>query len=542
MSPSSELGNMRTQSSVPLFSGTFYEGLYISGFLWGFTLQILSYVLEITLDIFQWLLITLLVGLLMQYIYYGWKRQRFRNPVDNHELLALFEEVKYKLGKGQNIELWFRSIDRGIFLSTVNPLFQAILLSESTIADILEKSELGKIILAKEVLLMERTRPHNRMILGILGFALFSFIESMSFGSSFGFILFSIGPIVLAIGFIAILLVSVLAILILSRGNDDIDKTVEDLFGSSPDIAIMEVMTGIKVPGEVIEKIRRDEEEGKPSPMKKAVRIAAPVSIITTFIVFIIVMIMFPNPPLFPVFSVLISALAAFGVFIIIIMTMVTWPIIRPSGKRNTEWDIQVPFAADVQRFLSEFPGLDKIAVRGIKPPSDELYGLVVIELDDNYEEKVLFGILPHILKDIHDVDLVGPFILSDIRRKKIEKKHNKISYGFLGIAIPILVAGMFYTLLNIGTSVFLTVFFQIFVIYLIMTVVPAIVMSIWKRKEEIKSDAEIANTCPRFREALQTLINNHHTLPHGKTSYRTRLQRIDKHLGIFQEYHDGRL
>ena len=536
MSPQSELGNMRTQSSVPLFSGTFYEGLYISGFIWGFTLQILLYVLEINLDIFQWLLITLLAGLLMQYIYYGWKRQRFRNPVDNSELLALFEEVKYKLGKGQNIELWYRSIDRGIFLSTVNPLFQAILLSESTIADILEKSEIGKIILAKEVLLMERTSPHNRMISGILGFALFSFIESMSFGSSFGFILFSMGPIVLAIGFIGILIVLVIVFFIISRGNDDIDKTVEDLFGSRPDVAIMEVMTGFKVPGEVIEKIRRDEEEGKPSPMKRAVRIAAPVSIVATFIVFFIMMILLPDPPFFPVFTILISAIAAFMVFIIVVVAVAVWPVIRHSGKRNTEWDIQIPFAAEVQRFLSKFKGLDKIAVRAIKSPSDELYGLIVLGLDDNYEEKVLHGILPNILKDIHDVNLVGPLILSEIRRKEIEKRCNRISYIVLGIAIPFLFISMYLSITLLGFGQFFTVIVPIFGIYTILTVLPLVYMSYWTRTAEIKSDAEIATSCHRFREALQTLIDKHHTLPYGVTSYRSRLERIDKHLGIFQE------
>ena len=536
MSPQSQPDINRMQSNVPLFSGAAYEGLYLSGLLWGLVLQISSYVFEINLDIFQWLLVTLLVGLLVQYLFYGLKRQRFRNPVDNPELLALFEEVKYKLGKGHNIELWFRRIDRGIFLSSVNPLFQAILFSESTIADILNNGEKGKIVLAKEVLLMERINPYSRMVLGLLGFALFSFIESMSFSSSFVFALFTIGPLVLAIGIIAILIIIVLVFRILSRGNDDIDKTVEDLFGLHPDVAIVEVMGGFKVPEEVIEKIRRDEEEGKPSPMKKAVRIAAPVSIVTTFIVFIIMMILLPDPPFFPVFTIFISAVAAFMAFMITLGMSKIWPILRPSGKRNTDWDIQVPFAVDVQRFLSEFTGLDKIEVKGIKPLSGELYGLIVLGLDKNYEEKVLYGMLPHILQDIHDVNLVGPFILSEIRRKEIEKRHNRVGYVIAGIAIPFLFISMFLSFTLFGFAGFFSAIFPIFCIYAIGTLLPLAYISYWKRTAEIKSDAEIATNCHRFREALQTLIDKHHTLPYGMTSYRTRLERIDKHLGIFQE------
>lgn len=532
---------MRMHSSVPLFSGTIYNSIYIGGFIWGFVLQILTYILEINLDIFQWLLVTLFVGLLMQYIFYGLKRHRFRNIVNNPELLALFEEVKYKLGKGHSIELWFRDIDRATFLSTVNPLFQAILLSESTIADIIEKGEKGKIVLAREVLLMDRANPHSRMILGLLVFTFFSFMENMiSFSSSFGFILFSVGPIILAISIIVILLVIVLFFFKLSRGNDDINKIVEDLFGFRPDVAMMEMITGFKVPNEVIEKIRRDEAEGKPSPMKKALRIAAPVAIITAFIVFIIIMILFPDLPFFPAFPLTISALAAFGAFMIVAMTVAMWPLLRPSGKRNTEWDIQVPFAADLQKFLSEFLNHDNITVRGIKPPSDEQYGLVILKLDDNYEEKVVYGMLPNILKDIYDVNLVGPLILSEIRRKEIEKRYNRVGYVVMGIAIPFLFIGMFLSMALFGFGEFLSLLLPIFGIYALVTIPPLAYMSLWKRKAEIKSDAEIAACCPRFRETLQTLIEKHHTLPYGMTSYRSRLERIDKHLGLFQEDRDS--
>jgi len=532
LSPTSQPDLIQMHSSVPLFTGSSYDGLYIIGFLWGFILQLLTYIFHFAFDIFQWLLLTLLAGVLLQYLYNFWKRRRFRNPVVNAELIAMFEDVQDRLGTGHNIEIWCRRIDRSIFLSTVNPVFKAILLSESTIADLLDKKEKGKVVIAREILMMKRINPNIGSLIGVLIFTFFAFAENLFFFESIGEIIFSFGPIILAGSIVAVLLLVILGMFILSRKQGNIDKIVGEIFGFAPDAAMVEVVTGVNIPDEILFQVKQDKEERKPNRRSAALRTSALAAIIAFAISYVIMFIFMSGSSIFYIFATVMSTVLAFGAFMITFMTRIMWPLFRP-GPRSTEWDIQVPFASDLQSYLRKFVGLESIEVRGIKPPADEMYGLIVLKLNEKFEEEVIEAIYPSMLEDIHEVDLAGPLILSEIRRKEIEKKHNRISYSFLGIAIPVLAIGMIYALLNIRFPDFFIVFFQIFAIYIIMTMIPAIVMTYWTRREEIKSDADIAVTCTRFRETLKTLIDNHHTLPYGKTSYRTRLERIDKYLGL---------
>jgi hypothetical protein len=67
--------------------------------------------------------------------------------------------------------------------------------------------------------------------------------------------------------------------------------------------------------------------------------------------------------------------------------------------------------------------------------------------------------------------------------------------------------------------------------IFPLLIIPPSIILSVWKRRTEIRSDVEIARKYPRFLEALQTLVDRHHTQPYGITSYKTRLERIKEHL-----------
>jgi len=531
LSPQSEPEPMYTLTSVPLFSGTLYHGIILGGSGWGIILRILSYFTSINFDILQWCLTTFLVVALIQFFFYGWKRRRFRNPVKNPELFSLFEKVKNDLGKGQGIDLWYREIDRSIFLSTVNPLFKAILFSESAIADILDNGEKGKVLLAREVLMIERVSAYSRMILGLLGVTLVAFFESISFGGTLGYIVFSIGPIIMVLTIIGLLLILVSIPYRISRREQDINKLVEDLYGFDPDAARLEVLVGVTIPDEVLEEVKRDEAEGKPSVMRKMVRKGGVAAIISFVIVFVIMFIFLSDSVFFLTFALSISAITAFGAFGIVLMIGPVWSIIKPGSTRNTDYDIQIPFAADVQGFLSKFPDLDRIIIRGVKPLSDDMYGLVVLRLDKNYEEKTLYGLLPNILKDIHDIQLVGPLILSEIKRDEIEKRYNRINHGVVGISILFLFISMFLSITLIGLTGFFFIFLQILFIYLIMAFIPSFYMYYWKRKSEIRSDTEIAISCPRFRETLQILIDKHHTLPYGKTSYRTRLERVNKYL-----------
>jgi hypothetical protein len=527
---------MRAQSSVPLFSGIEYQGSYIVGILWGLVQQIFLGIFDIALDIFQWLLLTMFFGFLLHYIYFVWKRFRFRNPLENPELTDLFHSVTIMLGKGENVELWYRDIDRSVFLSTVNPLFQAILLSESAIADILEKKEKAKIVLAREVLVMTRTNSHFRLLLGVLVFTLFTFLENFFSFTSFGPIIFSAGPLILTAMLITFFIAAIIIMVHRIRKEGDIDKSVEEMLGYPPDAAMIDVFSGFTIPEQELLKIKKDEEEGKPSEPLKAVRrgiVAGVLSFPLSFIIFYFLVLGFSSLRL--IFSLALSSVVTFAAFVLTSMLSMMWKVIQP-GPRSTEWDIQVPFANEIQAFLRQFKELGNIDVRGIKSPSDEMYGLIILRLNKNYEEEVLDSMFPRTLKDIHEVELAGPLILSELRRKEIEKRSNRLGYGVVVVMILSMVLSFIIPIMLFGFTMFLFVLAPLLIVAQFLFFVPLGYFSYKKRKDEIMSDVEIATSCPRFREALQILIDNHHTQPYGITSYRTRLDRIDKHLGIQNE------
>ncbi|MFW9797465.1 MAG: hypothetical protein ACFFE2_10535 [Candidatus Thorarchaeota archaeon] len=541
MSPQSEPYIFREQTGVPLFSGTFYHDFYITGLAWGIVFQLIQLMTRFVFEILQWLLITLFTGLMLQLLYAMLKKRRFYNPVTNQDLIEMFEQVTQDLGKGQRTELWLRDIDRGVFLSTVNPFYKAILFSENTIADILEKREKGKVILAKEVLMIETLRPLSRTAIGLLGFTFISLVESLTFFESMEYIMFSMGLIIPIIILVTLLLFIVAVPFTTNRSEKKIVQILEEIYGVPPDAAMIEVLTGFELPDESIEDAKREGEaerqRRKGESLKKGL-----VGALTAFLIsFIIIYLLYSSSPMW-VFSLVIIPLAlGIGAFAIVYVTSLVWDFIKPGGARNTQWDIQVPFATDVQNYLHKYLGSKEVAVRAVKPPAHEKYGLVVLKLNDNYDEDTIFAMLPQVLEDIHDAELAGSFILSEIWRKAIERRYNRISYVIVGAVIIFLAGGMIYVFTG-GFARFFGLFAPIFITYLIMAFVPLTILSLWKRNAEILSDTRVARECRRFTEALQNLISHHHTLPYGMTSYQSRLERIEKRLGTHENEDTGGL
>jgi hypothetical protein len=527
-----------TSSSVPLFSGSQYEGLWLSAFIWGFVLSFFLYATQIAIDIPEWLAVTIVAGLVVQFGSAVFKKRRFYNPVINEDIIALFQAATDDVGRGKEIQLWFRDIDRGILLSAANILFKAMLLSGSTIQDILSKGEKGKVILAKEILSVERINPISRVAIGLLWFILISLFESASIGGpaeSALLSIFSMGPIVMVFFIVAVLAALLLIPFTQCRSNDKIDQVIEELYGTHPEAARIEVLTGLKVPTELLEAASREQEEATPSSRRTALIKSSALGTVASLVSFVVFYFTFPYPVFSMIFSALMSIIVGAGAFAIAFMIIVMWPIIGPSGKRSNEWDIHVPFVADVQLFLNRFLDPKKVAIRAVKPPFDDDYGLVVVTLHDNHEEKVLFSLMPAVLKDIHDPELAGSLILSEIRREDIKKRYNRISYIFLGPAMIILIGGMVSSFMLLGFEGFFAMLIPIFFMYFIVGIAPAAYMSHWKRNAEAKSDEGVARECSRFTEALQILIDKHHTLPYGITSYRTRLERISRLVGPAQ-------
>ncbi len=541
MSPQSTL-EAPGMTSVPLFSGIHYEGLWISGVVWGVVLSFFLYTLRISIDIFQWLLVSIVAGLIVQFTVALFKKRRFCNPVSNEDLIALFQAVTDDVGTGKEIQLWFRDIDRGIFLSTANPLFKAILLSESTIEDILGRADKGKIVLAKEVLMIERINSISRVTIGLLAFALFSFFESAPFFWPLSLDVFPAafeGSILLFLVVIAFLMLVSLAPFIHFRSHIGIDDLLENLYGFPPAVAKMEVFTGARVTDEALDEAKRASEEGGPRSLRVAMKVSAIVAIIAFVVTFAA---MYPASARYPFLTglaIFASGMMAFFAFVIALLVVAMLSKRMADRKKITEGEVQVPFATDIQIFLDRFLGHEKVAIRAVKSPSDDDYALVIARLQNNYNEKALFSVPSTALKDIRDPELAGPLILSEIWRKNIEKRYKQISYPLVGVTAVFLFGGMWYLFSLLGFEAFFVLYIPLLFAYVVLVMGTSAYLSYWKRKAEAKSDYRVARECPRFTEALQILVEKHHTLPYGITSYRTRLERIEKSSGLEHELSD---
>jgi hypothetical protein len=531
LSPQREFDPTGRSSGIFLFNGFFYEGLFILGILWALVPMNAGLFFGIEFSLLEWFILSLLAGLVIQLATFGLKLMRFRSPVTNAELLSLFEEVKTDIGTGHNIQLWFRDIDRSVFLSTTNPLFKAILLSESTIADILERPEKGKVVLAREVLMMERVSPISTLALGLLIFVFISFSEGsfLTFGL-FSFVSLDIMSLFLIVPFVAAMVLMVLVPLMLARSTRKIDKLLETIYGASPDAIIVEVLTGYKIPDEVIENAKQEEAEGKPSLLKKLITRSLIVVVVTIPVSFVILILISPRMLEVIMLPLSFSLILGFMAFMLTFLIIPMFSILRAHNKRSTDWDVPHPFADSITQFLGIFPDYQNLAVKAVKPHSDEMFGLVVERLRPDYSEETIFNISPHMLKDIQDVGLAGPLILSELRRKDIEKKYNRINYSIIGIVITLMTISFIWVFSHYSFELIIS-FFPMLIGFPLLMIPPGIVLSIWKRRAEVRMDVEIARKYPRFLESLQTLIDGHHTQPYGITSYKTRLERIKEHL-----------
>jgi hypothetical protein len=229
----------RTREGITLFTEPLYLISDITGIAWGMILIVIYALTNIKLDLMQWFVATLFIGSVMQFSFFGFKKKRYRRLLKNEDLLALFEEVKVEIDKDLGIELWFRDTEKNVILSTANPLFKAILVSDSAIADILRRRKEGKIALAREVLRIESTSFIREFAMALFLFTDLSLFMSYALLDFIGFIvnllsLFSIGAaLVLILIIVGIILALFLDNSRISRNNRRIEENLRTIYSSS---------------------------------------------------------------------------------------------------------------------------------------------------------------------------------------------------------------------------------------------------------------------------------------------------------------------
>lgn len=533
MSPQSHPDFTASHGSIPLFSGQAGEGLVLMATIWAPGLAFILSLADVDIDILTWVLVTLIAGSLMSASWSMMKRRRFRNLVKNPELISLFEQVRRDLGTGHDIELWQRDIDRQVFISAGDIFFKAILFSESTIADILAKPEKGKTLLAGAVLEIEKKRPIPRCLVGVLLFTFIALLGSFAFFDFAERLFISSVPTMIALAVLGILALFVAVPFMTSGPSAKIDDTVERLYGTPPAAAMMDVLYGLPISEEMIEKAEREDREG-PSRRRKSLRNAGVAAIVVTPVSFVASMLASSHTVFAVQFSFFMTTVVAGAAFFMVYITSNAWPMLTMGrGPRSTEWDIELPFAQQVQDFLNRQEGYEKLNVRGVKPPFDNRTGLVILRLKHDFQEETLYAIMPRMLEDLNDVELLGPLILADLKIQELESRERRVAYRVLAIAAPIFLIGPVWSFLGSGIYGVLYSFISALIIYLAIIVISATYTTFWKRKAAVKAEVEIVRRYPKYRDALRALIRNHQTLPYGMTSYKTRLERIDRQLGI---------
>ncbi|MHA1769192.1 MAG: hypothetical protein ACTSV3_05010 [Candidatus Thorarchaeota archaeon] len=533
MSPQSELDIMGMEQSVPLFSSQFGDGLLVVGMVWAFIVRIVSQLIGIRLDIFVWFILTMSAGAGFLLVWSFLKRRRFRNPVTNSEILSLFKETKRDLGIDKPIELWQREIDRQVLLSTNDPLFKAILVSENTIHDLLEKREMAKVLLAKHMLQVTRRSTISQVAASVLGFTLFAFIESLAFFDVFEVLFMTAGSILLVGMVLAVVGILVVCPIFMSRRHDSIDERVEQLYGVSPAVAHMETIVGLKVPEEMIAEAKQERDEGE-GPKKRALRKASIAAIVLALVTYMIMVFTWPQTTTAVFASTIMSIVVGAGTFAITYLTSIMWPILAGGrGERSTEWDVQYPLASDVERFLNQYEEYRKVTVRGVRLPHDEQTGLVVLRLNEDYKEETIHAIMPQTVRDLQDVNLLGPLILAELRFHDIERREKRFSYLILGVGIPFLAVGMIWSFVVYGGLGMLSSLLIVLGVYTLITMAPLAYLFFWKKRQMTQAEIRTAKKHPGYVDALRILVERRYTLPYGKTSYRTRLERISRQLGL---------
>ncbi len=315
-------------SGVPpdlfLFSGAIYSGSVIGGIIWFLILTSTELLTGIEYDISQQFIITLVVGVVIQVVILRLRKIRFSNPLNNTDLLALFDEIRTDLNEGQAIEIWVYNRGGDVFLSNVNLFYRAILLSENAIRDILAKRKKGKIVLAREVLVMEKSSPKLGFTIWLLVFSLFPYYFVLDPLAYLPFDLMILLFILLLIGSLPVFVKIFPPRLSETR---HIDEFLEEKYGTSPIDAITDVLKDYTVANDLIAKQRWEEQGGGSVRRREVLEESLFVAIATSLISFILIVRFMPDPFFFVTIPILFSFLPGYLAFLIVYMFLFMLPL-----------------------------------------------------------------------------------------------------------------------------------------------------------------------------------------------------------------------
>jgi hypothetical protein len=215
-----------------LFSCTY--GLIAIGFN-----SVLFFILNPETDYLIWFFLNIIAAFSLHFLLLQRKRHKFRNPIDNYDVESLLKKAEDRLSLSKKVELW-KTDEKGLVIAnTSNLRFSCIILSDSVITGLIQKPLYGEVIIANELLQIDKAPRRFSFIGDFIHYFVFSSATYVLQESFFRIVIVPIGAILLQT-IILIMAVALVTITLTSRQPAPI-KTVESVYGISIQDAEYEV-------------------------------------------------------------------------------------------------------------------------------------------------------------------------------------------------------------------------------------------------------------------------------------------------------------
>ncbi len=516
--------------SVPLFGSDGTSGYLILAIPW----VILSIIFfDPYKDFFIWIFLSFLLGTGFQICVYYLKFRRFNNPYTQEELDVLLKSVVTDMEYFKPIQVWLRSSDRSIYSHTSNILFTAILFSESAIHDLLKHPEMAKVVLAETILRISRESVLWNLLKGAIIFTFYSVVEGGIFFIQvldFDFFITNGFSIIILTAIIFVSMMFILPIVFCYR-KDTSEEQIVELYGIPPIAARMQVFGGISSSQAMLDDMLSNESDSDiRNEKRKAMKTAFVISFISLLISLPILYIAYGvSPVLGHLMPILFSIIIAGAVFLIV---FVSWPIYKiwkmMRKPRDTTDEFQDSRSIQIEESFRSTAILRGLIVRSDRLPNDE----IIINVIDENRDNIIYTISPPILEVLTNTQTLTSFIKTDVERTLFQKKQDRYAKYAVSFLVLFLAISMLYAFLSPTVASFeerFTIFGFAFVAYLMFSGILFSVQYVIKRRGEIEIDMKGCKESPDLTKALKALKDAHITQPFGKTSYSTRLMRIEK-------------
>jgi hypothetical protein len=207
-----------------LFSCTY--GLIAIGFN-----AVLLFFLDPETDYLIWFILNIIAAFSLHFLLLQRKRHKFRNPIDNCDVESLLKKAEDRLSLSKTVELW-KTDEKGLVIAnTSNLRFSCIILSDSVITGLIQKPLYGEVIIANELLQIDRAPRKFSFIGDFMHYFVFSSATYVLQESFFRLVIVPVGAILLQT-IILIMAAALVTITLTSRRPAPI-KTVESVYGIS---------------------------------------------------------------------------------------------------------------------------------------------------------------------------------------------------------------------------------------------------------------------------------------------------------------------